>query len=66
MAKKKMGRPKSDRDDVSVKIDRTVAFQLKQVAGHKGVYLAELLTDITKGTAAKMYLEMLKKVGDKP
>lgn len=65
MAKKKMGRPKSGRDDVSVKLDRGVAFQLKQVAGHRKTTAAELLTEIARGPVAKAYLDMLSKVTGK-
>ena len=62
---KKMGRPKSGRDDVSVKIDRNVAFQAKQLAGHRNLTVAELLTDLLRGPVGKGYVDMLKELGAK-
>jgi hypothetical protein len=42
------GRPKSDRDDVSVKLDRTVVARARFVAELRGVTLAEYLTEAVR------------------
>jgi hypothetical protein len=42
------GRPKSDRDDVSVKLDRSVAARARFVAELRGVTLAEYLTEAVR------------------
>jgi hypothetical protein len=39
------GRPKSSRDDISVKLDRTVAARARYVADLRGLTLAEYLTE---------------------
>lgn len=62
---KKMGRPNAGRDDVTVKLDRSVAFQAKQLAGHRGVSVAEILTETCRAPISKAYLEMLKELGTK-
>lgn len=44
------GRPKSsDRDDVTVRIDRGIAAKARYVAEVRGISLAEYLTTITTG-----------------
>ena len=44
------GRPKtSDRDDVTVKLDRAIAAKARYVAEVKGIALAEYLSTITGG-----------------
>ena len=42
------GRPKSDRDDVSVKLDRTVVARGRFVAELRGITLAEYLTEAAR------------------
>lgn len=61
MAAKKRGRPAtSDRDDVTVKVDRHVAAKLRYVAEQKGVALAELLTDILRPIADREFEKATK------
>jgi hypothetical protein len=44
------GRPKtSERDDVTVRLDRAIAAKARYVAEVRGVSLAEYLSDITSG-----------------
>jgi hypothetical protein len=62
---KKMGRPKSGRDDVSVKIDRLIAFQAKQVAGRRKTTVAELLSEMLRSPVGKAYLDVLKEMEGK-
>jgi hypothetical protein len=52
MAKK--GRPKtSERDDVTVKLDRGVASMAKWVASSRGITLAEYLTELLRGPVGR-------------
>lgn len=60
VAKSKKGRPKSDRDDVTVKVDRVIVSRLKQVAGYRGVTVAELISDILRAPTSKIFNEMLR------
>ena len=41
-----MGRPKSNRDDVAVKVDRQVILEAKVVAAFRNVSVAEYLSDL--------------------
>lgn len=67
MAKKKhggprqgAGRPKSERNDVAVKIDRAVASKAKAVAQHLGVSVAEVITDAARVPVDRLYAKMLR------
>jgi hypothetical protein len=65
MAKAK-GRPKrSERDDVTVKLDRTLVGKAKLVATHQGVPVAELLSDLARGPLDKAYAQMLRELEGK-
>ena len=64
-----MGRPKGSkgkkgdgRDDVAVKIDRIVAGRAKILAGHRGVSLAEFVTELLRGPIDREYLKMMKEL----
>lgn len=54
------GRPKGNRDDVTVKIDRVLASRARAVASHRGVPLNELLTGLLKGPVDRAFLRMLR------
>jgi hypothetical protein len=61
----KMGRPKgkrSDRDDVSVKIARSLASKAKLVAAHRGVPAAALLSGMLEGPIDRAYAAMLREL----
>ena len=55
------GRPKTDRDDVSVKVDRSIANKAKLIVAHEGISggIAALLTEILQGPIDRRYLKML-------
>jgi hypothetical protein len=58
---KKRGRPKrSERDDVTVKVDRTTVGKAKLIATHRGVSVAELLSDLLRAPIDKAYAQMLR------
>lgn len=64
MAKPK-GRPKrSERDDVTVKINRALVGKAKLVATHWGMTVAELLSGLLQGPVDKVYSEMLQELED--
>jgi hypothetical protein len=61
MARKKMGRPvTSDRDDVTVKLDRHVAKKLRYVAEDRDIPLAELLTELLRPIADREFEKATK------
>jgi hypothetical protein len=62
MAKAK-GRPKvSDRDDGTVRLDRTLIGRAKMVANYRGVPVAQVLSEIVKGPLDKAYAQMLREM----
>jgi hypothetical protein len=60
------GRPKTDRDDVTVKIDRAVISQAKLIAAAKGISLAEYLSDILRGPVSREFLKEMKRLQSSP
>lgn len=65
VAKAKKGRPKqpqperSMRDDIAVKVDRTIVGQLKTIATYRGVSLAELISTALRKPTAAMWADMV-------
>jgi ribosomal protein L7/L12 len=60
-----MGRPKgrvSERDDVTVKLDRAIVGKAKAIALHRGITVAELLSDAAKPVIDKAYAAMLREL----
>jgi hypothetical protein len=63
---KRRGRPKtSDRDDITVKIDRKIVTKAKHVAGHRAVSVAELLSDMLSIPIDRAYAQMLRELESK-
>jgi hypothetical protein len=56
------GRPKSERNDVAVKIDRAVASKAKAVAQHLGMSVAEVLSEVARRPIDQMYARMLREL----
>ena len=55
------GRPKtSERDDVSVKVDRAAIAKARYVAEVRGVHLAEYLTETIIGPVERDFAEVTK------
>jgi hypothetical protein len=55
------GRPKrSERDDVTVKVDRTLVGKAKLIATHRGISVAELLTEMLLAPVDRAYAQMLR------
>lgn len=60
---KRRGRPKeSERDDVTVKLDRKLVGKAKLVATHRGVSVAELLSGLLEGPVDRAYGQMLREL----
>ena len=65
MAKPK-GRPKtSERNDVTVKIDRGIANMAKKVAESRGVPVAQFLSDLLEGPVGKAYAARMRELEGK-
>ncbi len=59
---KTRGRPPSDRDDVSVKIDRSIVGKAKLIAAHRGTTTAALMSVILQGPIDKAYAQMIREL----
>jgi hypothetical protein len=54
------GRPrKSERDDVTAKLDRALVAKAKLIAAHRGVPAAELLSELLRNPLNRAYAQML-------
>ena len=63
---KKRGRPKtSERHDVTVKVDRRLVGKAKLIATHRGISVAELLTELLDGPVDRAYVAMLRELEGK-
>jgi len=61
MAKKKMGRPKtSERGDVSIKFDKTLAGKARLIAQGRGVTMAEYLSEMTRPIIDRDYAKLMR------
>lgn len=59
------GRPKSNRDDVTVKLDRSIAARAHFVAKARGMTLAEYLSEITKGVVDRDFDQEARRTQEK-
>lgn len=59
---KKRGRPQSERNDQSVKVDRSVVGKAKAVATHRGITVAELISEMLRAPIDKAYAQMLREL----
>jgi hypothetical protein len=51
---------KSERDDVAVKVDRTLVGKARHVAVHRGISVAELLSELLGSPLDRAYAQMLR------
>jgi hypothetical protein len=58
----KAGRPSKGRDDVTVKIDRALAGKLKHLAIHRGLSVAEVLSELVRVPVDRAYAQMLREL----
>jgi hypothetical protein len=59
---KSRGRPKTERDDVSVKLDRGVVSRAKIVAAARSLTLAEYLSELTRGPVDRDFVKEMQRV----
>src|SRR4051812_7706088 len=61
VAKKKMGRPQtSERQDVSIKFDRTLAGKARAIAIGRGITMAAYLSDMTRPVIDRDYAKLMR------
>jgi hypothetical protein len=61
MGRKRPGQAK--RDDVAVKIDRTLADKAKLVASRRGITLAEYLTELNRAAIERDFAKVIREMG---
>jgi hypothetical protein len=65
-AKRPKGRPKaSERDDVTVKVDRSIVRQAKAIADFYGLSAAEVISETAREPMGKYYARMLREAEGK-
>jgi hypothetical protein len=63
MAKKRPGRPKSsERQDVSIKFDRTLAGKARAIATGRGIPMAEYLSEMARPQIDRDYAKLLREL----
>ena len=63
MAKKKMGRPRSsERQDVSIKFDKTLAGKARLISQGRGISMAEYLTEMTQPIIDRDYAKLMREL----
>jgi hypothetical protein len=65
---KKTGRPKtSERQDVSIKFDKTLAGKARLISQGRGVSMAEYLSEMTRAIIDRDYAKLMRELeaGDK-
>lgn len=63
MAKKKTGRPQtSQRQDVSIKFDKTLAGKARLIAQGRGVTMAGYLSEITRAIIDRDYAKLMREL----
>jgi hypothetical protein len=61
--KGKVGRPKrSERDDVTVKIDRGIVSKAKMVASARNIPLAEYLSELIRSPVARDFAKEMRRI----
>jgi len=59
------GRPKGDRDDIPVKLDRKLAGMAKAIATARGATVGEYLSELTSTQIHRDYARMLRDLEQK-
>lgn len=62
---KSRGRPKTDRDDVTIRVSRSVAGKLKLLAGSEGKTVGEVVDELLGPPLDKAYVQLMRKLEDK-
>jgi hypothetical protein len=62
---KPRGRPrKSERDDVTTKVDRGLMAKAKVIAAHRKITAVELISELLKGPIDKAYAQLVKEINE--
>jgi hypothetical protein len=56
------GRPKGERDDAVIRVERSLASKAKAIANHRGVTVAAVASELLRGPINKAYAQMLKEL----
>lgn len=63
---RKMGRPKgsgkSDRNDQTIKVDRSIVRKLRTIAEHRDLTIAEVASNLLKAPADREYLKCIREL----
>jgi hypothetical protein len=65
MEKKKMGRPRSVRQDASIKFDKILLGRARHVAQARGIGIAEYLSELSRPLIDRDYRSLLKELEPK-
>ncbi len=55
------GRPKKDRNDMAVKVDRSIASRAKIISAARGQTLAEYLSELLEGPISRDYAKEMRR-----
>lgn len=58
------GRPKGDRDDITIKFDRKLKMKADLIAADKGVSTVEYISELARPAIDKAYATLVKKVDE--
>jgi hypothetical protein len=59
---KSPGRPKGDRDDVTIRVSRALASKLKAIANDRGNTVAEVADELFATVLDRAYAQMLRRL----
>lgn len=62
---KARGRPKTDRNDVTIRVSRPMASKLKVLAGDKGVSVGEIADEIFGAVLDRAYAQLMRRLEGK-
>ena len=62
MAKRSVGRPKTDSDNVTTKVNRALVMKAKLIAADQGVSAADLLNELLQVPVDRAYALLLRKL----
>ena len=63
VSKPRGGRPKSDRNDTSVKVDSALVIKAKLVAEAQGITLAEYISELIRNPVDRDFAKAARKLG---
>lgn len=61
--KRPMGRPRMNREEVSVRYERGLAGKVRLIAQSKRITMSEYLSDVTRSAVDRDYAKLVKTIG---